>query len=414
MKAEIISIGDEILIGQVVNTNSAWLGERLTSIGIDVGRIMVIADRREDIKEALKESGERAGLVIITGGIGPTKDDITKSVLAEYFGSRLVHNEEALKHIQKLLRGRVDLNEMNVRQAMLPDNCLLIPNHYGTAAGMWFEKDGTQYISLPGVPYEMEAMMNDFILPRLKEKFDLPAIVYRTILVQGIAESHLATMLEEYEETLPTEVKLAYLPSPGRVRLRISSAGKDGKAVEKLVKDQVERLIPYIPQGKIYGYGEEEMEKVIGGLLNQKKATLALAESCTGGAIAQMITSVPGSSEYFLASVVAYSNKIKEEVLGVDPDIIKKHGAVSREVVEQMAKGARKQFGADYSIATSGIAGPTGGSPEKPVGTTWIAVASDNKTESAVYMLGDHRERNIRKASLTGLNMLRNLLINSK
>ncbi len=414
MKAEIISIGDEILIGQVVNTNSAWLGEELTRIGIEVGRIMVTADRREDIKEALKESGERAGLVIVTGGIGPTKDDITKATLAEYFGSRLVHNEEALEHIKKLLKGRVDMNELNVGQAMLPNNCLLIPNHYGTAAGMWFEKEGTQYISLPGVPYEMEAMMSGFVLPRLKEQFDLPVIVHKTILVQGIAESRLATMLEEYEQTLPPGVKLAYLPSPGRVRLRISSAGKDGKAVETVVKDQVERLIPYIPQGQIYGYGEEEMEKLIAELLKQQKATLALAESCTGGTIAQMITSVPGSSAYFLGSVVAYSNKIKEEVLGVNPDTIKKHGAVSREVVEQMAKGARKQFGADYSIATSGIAGPTGGSPEKPVGTTWIAVASDNKTESAVFRLGDHRGRNIRKASLTGLNMLRNLLINSK
>jgi nicotinamide-nucleotide amidase len=414
MKAELVSIGDEILIGQITNTNAAWMGEELTRIGIEVVRNTVVADRREDILEILEESGKRADLVILTGGIGPTKDDITKSILAEYFGSRLVHSEEALKRIKHLLRGRVKMNKLNIAQAMLPDNCKAIPNFNGTASGMWFEKDGTQYISLPGVPYEMQAMMTDYILPALNEEFKLDAIVHKTLLVQGIAESHLATMLGEYEETLPPEVKLAYLPSPGRIRLRLTATGKNRQEIVKLVDAEMERLIPYIPKGHIYGYGDEQLERLVGELLKERKATLALAESCTGGAIAQLITSVPGSSAYFIGSVVAYSNQIKEKVLGVDPASIEQHGAVSRDVAEQMAEGVRKRFGADYSIATSGIAGPDGGTDEKPVGTTWIAVASGNTTESEVYRFGDHRGRNITKAALTGLNMLRNLVINSK
>ncbi len=414
MKAEIISIGDEILIGQVVNTNAAWLGEELTAIGIGVRRSTAIADRREDILATLEESGKRAELVIITGGIGPTNDDITKSTLAEYFGSKLVHNEEAMDRIRKLLEGRVDLNELNIGQAMLPDNCLPIPNYHGTASGMWFEKEGKQYISLPGVPYEMKAMMTDYILPRLKESFDLPAIMHKTILVQGIAESHLATMLREYEGSLPREVKLAYLPSPGRVRLRLTVSGKDREQVARLIEQQTERLQPYIPEGSAYGFDEERLEVLIGSLLKGKKATLSTAESCTGGSIAKMITSVPGSSEYYIGSVVAYSNRIKEKELGVSAESLEKHGAVSREVVEQMAEGVRKRFGTDYAIATSGIAGPDGGTPEKPVGTTWIAVASGKTVVSEVHRLGNHRGRNIQKAALTGLNMLRNLIINKK
>ncbi|HEC44342.1 MAG TPA: competence/damage-inducible protein A [Bacteroides sp.] len=414
MKAEIISIGDEILIGQITNTNAAWMGEELTGIGVEVIRNTVVADRREDILTALEEAEQRADLVIITGGIGPTKDDITKTTLAEYFGSKLVHSEEVLDRIRELFKGRVNMNELNRAQAMLPDNCTTIPNYNGTASGMRFSKNETEYISLPGVPYEMKAMMSDYILPMLAEEFDLPAIVHKTMLIQGVPESHLAKLLEEYEDSIPTGVKLAYLPSPGRVRLRLTSSGKDRRAVEDLVNQEMQRLIPFIPQGKLYGYGEEELEKLVGQLLKDNNATLALAESCTGGTIASLITSVPGSSEYFIGGVVAYSNEIKQEVLGVDSKSIEKHGAVSREVVEQMAEGVRKRFGADYSIATSGIAGPDGGTDKKPVGTTWIAVASEGITESEVYRMGDHRGRNIRKASVTGLNMLRNLVINTK
>jgi nicotinamide-nucleotide amidase len=411
MKAELIGIGDEILIGQVVNTNAAWMGEELTRIGIEVVRNTVIADKRKDIIEALDEAGKRADLVLMTGGIGPTKDDITKTTLTEYFGSKLVLDEEALRRVKVLLRGRVAMNELNIAQAMLPDNCRKIPNHNGTASGMWFEKGGTHFISMPGVPYEMKAMMTDYILPALNTEFDLDAIVHKTLLVQGIAESHLATMLEDYENSLPPGIKLAYLPSPGRIRLRLTASGENRDSVESLVDREMERLIPFIPQGHIYGYGDEQMEILIGKLLKEKKATLALAESCTGGNIAQLITSVPGSSQYFIGGVVAYSNQIKEEVLGVNPADIQKHGAVSQPVVEQMAEGVLRKFGADFAIATSGIAGPDGGTEEKPVGTIWIAVTSGDQTISEVYRLGDHRGRNISKSSLTGLNMLRNLIL---
>lgn len=414
MKAEIIGIGDEILIGQITNTNASWIGEELTRIGVEVVRNTAIADRREDILDALEESGQRAELVLITGGIGPTRDDITKSTLAEYFGSKLVHNEEAYQRVVDLLKGRVNLNEMNKLQALLPDNCTPIPNYNGTASGMRFERNGTHYISMPGVPYEMKAMMRDRILPMLSGEFELPAIVHKTVLVQGVPESHLATMLEEFENTIPPSVKLAYLPSPGRVRLRLTVTARDRETAEKLVDREMQRLIPFIPEGKLYGYGDEELEKIIGELLKRAGKTLSLAESCTGGTVASLITSVPGSSAYFKGGVIAYSNNIKVDILGVDPASIEKYGAVSREVVEQMAEGARKRMETDYSIATSGIAGPDGGTDEKPVGTIWIAVSAAEKTLSEVYRMGDHRGRNIRKSSLTALNMLRNLLLEAR
>jgi nicotinamide-nucleotide amidase len=302
------------------------------------------------------------------------------------------------------------MNKLNKAQAMLPDNCIIIPNRYGTASGMWFSRNDTQYFSLPGVPYEMESMMSGYILPRLKTQYNLPSIVHRTLLVQGIAESHLASMLQEFESTLPQEVKLAYLPSPGRVRLRLSAAGEDEKAVKALVQEQIDRLLPYIPSGHFYGFEDEQLERIVGALLRRNKKTLSIAESCTGGSIAQMITSIPGSSNYFLGSVVAYSNYVKKSILGVKETTLRDHGAVSRQVVEQMASGARKRFGSDYAMATSGIAGPDGGTADKPVGTTWIAVTSGEKTQSALFNLGEHRGRNIQKASMTALNMLRKLI----
>jgi nicotinamide-nucleotide amidase len=256
----------------------------------------------------------------------------------------------------------------------------------------------------------MESMMSGFILPRLKKQYNLPVIFHKTVLVQGIAESHLARMLEEFENTLPQEVKLAYLPSPGRVRLRLSSGGEESEKVKALVQEQIDRLIPYIPDGHFFGYEDEQLERIVGTMLRRNKKTLALAESCTGGNIAHLITSVPGSSNYFLGSVVAYSNESKANILGVKEELIQEKGAVSRQVCEQMAEGVRERFGADYAIATTGIAGPNGGTPDKPVGTTWLAVASGQKTQSALFNLGDHRGRNIQKASMTGLNMLRKLI----
>jgi nicotinamide-nucleotide amidase len=411
MKAEIITIGDEILIGQVVNSNSAWIGEALTGLGIQVTRIISIADNFEEIVQILMETEDRADLVLMTGGLGPTSDDITKQTLAEYFNCQLSENEEALHRIKAFLSKRkVEMNKLNREQAMLPDNCIIIPNRFGTASGMWFSKKDTQYISMPGVPYEMQSMMTGYILPRLKKQYELPAIIHKTLLVQGIAESHLARLLQEYESTLPPEVKLAYLPSPGRVRLRLTLEGDDFEKVKTIVQEQVDRLLPYIPDGHFFGYEDEQLERIVGTLLRRNKKTLALAESCTGGNIAQMITSVPGSSNYFLGSVVAYSNDSKGKILGVQEEIIREKGAVSRQVVEQMAEGVRERYGSDYAIATTGIAGPDGGTPDKPVGTTWIAVASEEKTQSALFNLGDHRGRNILKASLTGLNMLRKLI----
>ncbi len=411
MRAEIISIGDEILIGQVVNSNAAWIGEAMTGIGIEVSRNMTIADRGEDIRSALKESSERADLVIITGGLGPTRDDITKKVLAEFFSSKLVKSEEALQGIRELLGSRgVNMNPLNEEQAMVPDNCDLLPNRFGTASGMWFSKDGTEFISLPGVPYEMKAMITGHVLPRLRDEFSLPAIEYKTILVQGIPESHLASSLEEFEDQLPSNVKLAYLPSPGRVRLRLTGTGDDWQTINQLIDKESVKLRERIPEENFYGFDNEQLERVLGKLLKEKGATLATAESCTGGSIAQMITSVPGSSAYFLGSVVAYSNDIKEKILGVRQDSLVEFGAVSEEVVRQMAEGVRRVYDADYSIATSGIAGPDGGTPEKPVGTTWIAVASGERTVADVFQFGEHRGRNIQKASMTGLNMLRMLI----
>jgi nicotinamide-nucleotide amidase len=411
MKAEIISIGDEILIGQVVNSNAAWIGDAITGLGIQVTRTISIADDFDEIIQILMETEKRADLVFLTGGLGPTSDDITKKTLAEYFNCQLSENKEALSRIQAFLsRRKVEMNALNRAQAMLPDNCIIIPNRFGTASGMWFSRHDTQYLSLPGVPYEMESMMSGYILPRLKKKYNLPAIIHKTVLVQGIAESHLARLLENYESTLPPEVKLAYLPSPGRVRLRLTSGGEETNKVKAVVQEQVDRLIPIIPKGHFFGFEDEQLEKIVGTLLKRHKKTLAIAESCTGGKIAHMITSIPGSSNYFLGSVVAYSNLSKVEILDIQSEIINRHGAVSREVIEQMAEKVRNRFNADYSIATSGISGPDGGTPDKPVGTTWIAVASAKITKTALFNLGDHRGRNIQKASMTGLNMLRKLI----
>jgi nicotinamide-nucleotide amidase len=411
MKAEIITIGDEILIGQVVNSNAAWIGDALTGLGIQVTRNISIADNVEDIVQILMETETRADLVFLTGGLGPTSDDITKQTLAEYFNCQLSENEEALNRIKVFLsRRKVEMNALNKEQAMLPDNCIIIPNRYGTASGMWFSKNDTQYLSMPGVPYEMESMMSGYILPRLKKQYKLPAIIHKTVLVQGIAESHLARLLEEFENSLPEDVKLAYLPSPGRVRLRLTAGGEEADQVTAVVKEQVDRLIPYIPPGHFFGFEDDQLERIVGTMLRRNKKTLATAESCTGGKIAQMITSVPGSSNYFLGSVVAYSNYVKKSVLGVKETSLRDHGAVSRQVVEQMASGIIKRYGADYAIATSGIAGPNGGTPDKPVGTTWIAVASGKKIQTALFNLGDDRGRNIEKASMTGLNMLRKLI----
>jgi len=411
MIAEIITIGDEILIGQVIDSNSAFIAESLNSIGISVGQITSIGDTADQIKQTLDEASLRAELILITGGLGPTRDDITKKTLAEYFGSKLIVNEEALSMIEKLLTPRgVQMNELNRSQAVLPDNCELIPNRFGTAMGMWFTRKGRHFISMPGVPYEMKGMMTGFILIQLRERFRLPAVEHRTILTQGVPESHLAMRLEQFEDQLPGNIKLAYLPSPGMVRLRLTAKGAEKQAVRDLLEKEAEKLVKIIPEA-VYGQEDQKLEAIIGELLLQKNATLVTAESCTGGTIAQMIVSVPGASRYFAGSVVAYSNDLKTRILGIDKALIDKYGAVSRQVAGAMAENVRLLCRSDYAIATSGIAGPDGGTPDKPVGTTWIAVASPHKMICEPFQFSDVRDRNIQRTSVTALNMLRKLLL---
>jgi nicotinamide-nucleotide amidase len=415
MKIEILNIGNELLIGQVVNTNSSWMAEQLSLAGFTVARVSVIADSHDDILQALEEAGTRAAVVLITGGLGPTKDDITKKAVCEYFDSRLVFSEESYKDIEQLFSTRKwTMTELNRQQAFIPDKCTPVPNKYGTAAGMWFEgrksTDGTRkspdYVFMPGVPFEMKAMMTGFIMPRLKEIYHPGVIVHRTVLTQGVGESFLSDILEPWETSLPEHISLAYLPQPGIVRLRLTGTGISEDEIKTLIDEEIRKLEGLIPD-YIFGYDDETLEEILGKLLLAKKVTLATAESCTGGYIAHLVTSVPGSSGYYRGSVVAYSNELKEELLGVLPESIEKYGAVSETVVSEMAIGAQTRLNADYVIAVSGIAGPDGGTAEKPVGTTWIAIATPDQVISRHVLLGDHRGRNIRRAALEAMNLLR-------
>ncbi len=407
LKAEIINIGDELLIGQVINTNAAWMAEQLSLAGIAVVRITAIPDCRKDITAALDEAFLRAELVLLTGGLGPTKDDITKHSLCEYFNAGLVLHEASLRNVEKLFAGRgLPLLEVNRRQAEVPDNCLVILNENGTAPGMWFEHEDHICISLPGVPYEMQAMMLDHVLPALASKRNGQYIIHRKVNTQGMGESMLAETISGWEDNLPPHIRLAYLPQPGIVRLRLSGTGTDEEVLGREMDKQVKALHAVIPD-LIYGYDEETLEEVAGRLLKERNCTLATAESCTGGYIAHLITSVPGSSAYYKGSVIAYSNHIKQEMLGVKEETLRLHGAVSKACVLEMAAGARDKFGTDYAIAISGIAGPDGGTTEKPVGTIWIALAGPERVFSQKYNFGISRQRNIRLAAVHTLNRLR-------
>jgi nicotinamide-nucleotide amidase len=413
MTAEIITIGDEILIGQIVDTNSAWMAQQLNAIGISIGRITSVSDSQREIINALCEASLRAKLVLVTGGLGPTKDDITKKAIYEYFKTSPVINQYVLKHIQILMKQRnVKMNELNTQQAEVASNCEVIFNEAGTAPGMWFNQLDVDYIFMPGVPFEMENMMIKEILPKLKKRFPLPFIYHKTINTTGIAESMLAQKIEGWENSLPSHIKLAYLPSPGIVRLRLTSRGSDNLKIVDETNSYLNKLQSIITE-HIYSYDDERIEEVIGNLLLKSKKTIATAESCTGGNIACMITSVPGSSAYFKGSVVAYANEIKEAFLKIEKSLINNNGAVSQSVAEAMAQHILDQFHTDYSIAVSGIAGPTGGSHDKPVGTTWIAVANKEKIVSEKFLFGEHRGRNITRATIAALNMLRICIINS-
>ncbi|MBN2595199.1 MAG: competence/damage-inducible protein A [Marinifilaceae bacterium] len=410
MQAEIITIGDEILIGQIVDTNSAWMAKELNGIGINVGKITSISDQEADIVSSLKQAMERVSLVLITGGLGPTNDDITKKTLSDLFEMNLVQDDFLFAKIeQRLWQRGIPMNRFNREQALVPDGARIITNNYGTAPCMWFEKDGKVVISMPGVPFEMKGIMQDEILQSLKQHFSTPVIVHKTVMTQGIGESVMAEMLEDWEGNLPACVKLAYLPSPGVLRLRMSLLGDNLAELEKIIEEQLSALKKII-SANIFGYDDEPMELTIAKLLSDKGKTLGTAESCTGGKIAHLITSHAGSSSYFKGGVVAYSNEVKENILRVNGEDLEKYGAVSQQVVEQMAIGARKVLNTDYAIATSGVAGPDGGTEEKPVGTVWIAVAGPNDLISHRFDLYKNRERNIQVASLNALNMLRNLL----
>jgi len=411
MKAELITIGDEILIGQIVDTNSAWMGQQLNLLGIEVYQVTSVHDNHDHILKAFAEAEQNADLVLITGGLGPTKDDITKKSLCEYFETELVFNPEVFEHVRSLLSSRsVVVNQLNSDQALLPANCTVLHNSAGTASGMWFECNNTIFVSMPGVPFEMEAIMTEEVFPRLIQLGITQSIVHKTVLTIGLPESMLAEKIEKWESSLPDFIKLAYLPSPMMVRLRLSAYGTDKSVLEAEIDRQVKDLLLLIPEN-VFGFDDENLGMVIGRMLVKSSKTLSVAESCTGGNISHFITSNAGSSAYFKGGVVAYSNEIKNSLLEVPDDIIETYGAVSQQVAEAMALGALKALKSDYSIATTGIAGPDGGTDEKPVGTVWIAVAGPAGVKSKEYNFRHNRERNIIRTTQTALNMLRTFII---
>lgn len=414
MKTEIITIGDEILIGQIVDTNSAWLGQQLNLHGIEVYQVTSVHDNHDHILKAIADAEKNADLVLITGGLGPTKDDITKNSLCEFFGTELVYYPEVFEHVQSLLSSRnVTINQLNRDQALLPASCTVLHNSVGTASGMWFERNGTIFVSMPGVPFEMEAIMTEEVFPRLIKIGIVQSIVHKTILTLGLPESMLAEKIEKWESALPEFIKLAYLPSALMVRLRLSAYGSDQAMLEAEIEKQVKELMTIIPE-YVFGFDDENIALVIGRMLVKTLGTLAVAESCTGGNIAHFITSNSGSSAYFKGAVVAYSNEIKIKLLDVPAETIESFGAVSQQVAEAMAIGAQKALNSDYSIATTGIAGPEGGTAEKPVGTVWIAVAGPSGVKSEKFIFRHNRERNIIRSTQTALNLLRTLILTEK
>jgi len=415
-KAEIISIGDEILIGQITNTNAQWMAQQLNLIGISVTHLITVGDNREDMLQTFSDAQKRSDIILITGGLGPTSDDITKPVLCEFFNTQLIFKEEIFEEVKRMFSSRnIPMPESNRGQAEIPENCIPIKNKNGTAPGMWLEDAGKFFISLPGVPYEMKAMMEEFVIPELEKRFTTQVILHKTIHTQGVGESVLAEKIKYWENSLHAlGIKLAYLPSPGEVKLRLSATGTNHESILNSVNLKINELRKIIPDSiyaiEEYGKEPETLEKTIGDILRKNKKTLAVAESCTGGYIGHLITSIAGSSDYFNGGIIAYANEIKANVLKVDSKILEEKGAVSKEVAEQMSAGVRKRLKADYGISTTGIAGPSGGTDEKPVGTVWISVASENEIISEKFNFGNNRERNIRRASLSALNMMRIML----
>ncbi|WP_026950122.1 competence/damage-inducible protein A [Algoriphagus mannitolivorans] len=407
LKAEIIAIGDELLYGQIMDTNSHWISQQLDLMGVKVAHRTTIGDNREDILEAFATAEKRAKIILITGGLGPTQDDLTKPLLAEYFGCEVIEFPEAVKAVSAYFtrRGR-EMTPLNILQGHLPACCTYVPNEVGTAPGMWFERNGTYWMSMPGVPHEMKKLMQDFVLPKLPEIFDLPVIYHKVIKTVGIGESWLADLIRDWENALPDHIRLAYLPSLGHVKLRLTAFGTDKESLQGEVQSQINQVMPLIDK-YVYGYDEETLETAIGKLLKNAQKTLALAESCSGGYVSHMITSVPGSSNYLRGAVIPYHNQFKEEILGVRPETLKSFGAVSEQCVREMSQGVMKLFGSDYGIATSGIAGPDGGTEAKPVGTVWIACAGKGFVETKKLQLTQDRMLNIQLTAVSVLNLLR-------
>ena len=402
MNAYLINIGDELLIGQVVNTNASWIASELEKNNIHVARILTIADDFNDISNTLSEALGHAEVVIMTGGLGPTKDDITKTALCDYFDMQLVMHEPSLANVTDFFTKRgLQISAINQMQGLVPDGCEPLLNKVGTAPGMWFERDGKIVVSLPGVPFEMQWLMSEYVLPKLQQRLGTEAILHKTVLTCGIGESFLADTIEAWELALPTNFRLAYLPEAGKVRLRLSAHGDDKLLLQQQMDEQLAKLIPLIDT-YIYGYDDETFASVIGKLLIERGATLATAESCTGGQLGHRITEVAGASAYYLGGVVAYSNDIKEQLLGVHTDTLTQYGAVSAQTAEAMAIGCRRLFQSNYAIATTGISGPTGGTEEKPLGTVWIAIASEKEVVSKKYVFrttrAQHQERTVNQA----------------
>lgn len=408
MTAEIITIGDEILIGQTIDTNSVFIGKEFNKIGISIFQITSVQDDKVHILKALREAEDNVDIVIITGGLGPTKDDITKLTLCEYFNDKLVEDKAVLENVEYLFSKyiKTPISDINRHQALVPSKCRVLMNKFGTAPGMWMEKNGKVFVSLPGVPYEMKALLSNEVIPLLRETYSFPYIKHKTLLTYGLGESAIAGRIEDFEDNLPDYIKLAYLPSLGRVRLRLSAKALDKSMVEAEMDNQVKKLIPLVEDIFVGFEDDSTIETIIGTRLTNMGKSLAIAESCTGGRIAQSFTANAGASNYFKGSLVTYSTESKVKILGIDENEIVQKSVVSKEVAEAMAKNVRKLFDSDYGLSTTGNAGPTKGDSDAEVGTVWISIATENKVISEMFNFSNHREKVIMKATNKAFEML--------
>ncbi|MCU0347674.1 MAG: competence/damage-inducible protein A [Saprospiraceae bacterium] len=408
MQVHILTIGDELLIGQIIDTNSAKMAQMLLEIGAKVTGRTAVGDDHEAIIQALRSATQQADIVLVTGGLGPTKDDVTKKAIADFYGVGFVFHQPTLERLQQIYeRIGKTITEAVRTQCLMPQNATVLTNKMGTAPGMWFEEGGKVVATMPGVPFEMEYLMQHEVLPRLQERFDALPTAHRTLFTAGEGESTIAEYLKDFEENLPPQVKLAYLPAIIRVRLRLTVSDADPVFVEKTLEEKFREMEALLPPSIIAGYGDDSLESAVGRILKEKNRSLSTAESCTGGYLAHLVTSVPGSSAYFMGSVVSYANAVKMNQLGVKPETLEQHGAVSEQTVREMVAGAIRLLGTDIAVATSGIAGPDGGTPEKPVGTVWIAVGDAERTVTKKLQLSRNRLVNIQYSAYHALNMLR-------